>query len=576
MMAMESKRPRAGHEHHQERDHHDQESGEEGSARSGELANRTTDGQTMMHILKANIGTGVLAMPMAFRHVGLWLSLLLVPIIGGICIHCMNILIASHNKLCDRFNYESLDYDQVAALGLACGPKWSRRMAKWAHVVVTSFLMFTQIGFCCVYTLFTVENIQVAMFNLFKVDYSTNTYLLIVFPIIGLISCTSNLKHLARFSTLANVLQFSGLALIFFDLLQFNTFTSGQLVAPSASDYPLDVLADSISAAPLSGQQERQQEMAATSGEVYIKVEQSISMDILSGLPLFFATAVYAFEGIGVVLPLIKEMQYPARILGANGVLNTSMSLVALLYMAMGFFGYAKYGQLVAGSITLNLPETTLNELVRLAFATAIGLSYSLQFYVPWTILWPFIDETLFYSYRPRTHRDKLDILNKLSAENDWTLLEEEEDGGGGYGDEDGDRKEERKLLSATGCVSSPESGQEADDHDSNASTFATSYNSLSVMMKSSRSSLATSGHQLGSYGSLAAGHHHHHQLDSTRLAGARGRKRRNRLEDVMEQDLDEERLPEVQWRPPPRSMRGKRKLVRYSVILLMVAFTCK
>ena len=64
--------------------------------------NRTTDGQTMMHILKANIGTGVLAMPLAFRNVGLWLGLALVPAIGAICIHCMNILIASHNRLWNR------------------------------------------------------------------------------------------------------------------------------------------------------------------------------------------------------------------------------------------------------------------------------------------------------------------------------------------------------------------------------------------------------------------------------------------------------------------------------------------
>ena len=63
---------------------------------------------------------------------------------------------------------------------------------------------------------------------------------------------------------------------------------------------------------------------------------------------------------------------------GWNGVLNTSMILVSCLYIAVGFFGkyfsdfsenfltntplpgYLKYGDNVAGSITLNLPVDQL------------------------------------------------------------------------------------------------------------------------------------------------------------------------------------------------------------------------
>ena len=64
---------------------------------------------------------------------------------------------------------------------------------------------------------------------------------------------------------------------------------------------------------------------------------------------------------------------------GWNGVLNTSMVMVSCLYIAVGFFGYLKYGEVVrtfssevvhllgfltdmkifqnvTGSITLNLP----------------------------------------------------------------------------------------------------------------------------------------------------------------------------------------------------------------------------
>lgn len=73
-------------------------------------------------------------------------------------------------------------------------------------------------------------------------------------------------------------------------------------------------------------------------------------------LPLYFGTAIYAFEGIGVVLPLENNMRTPQDFGGTTGVLNTGMIIVACLYTAIGFFGYLKYGDDVQGSITLNLP----------------------------------------------------------------------------------------------------------------------------------------------------------------------------------------------------------------------------
>ncbi len=73
-------------------------------------------------------------------------------------------------------------------------------------------------------------------------------------------------------------------------------------------------------------------------------------------LPLYFGTAIYAFEGIGVVLPLENKMREPKALRGWDGVLNTAMVLVSCLYIAVGFFGYLKYGEGVEASITLNLP----------------------------------------------------------------------------------------------------------------------------------------------------------------------------------------------------------------------------
>ena len=139
-------------------------------------------------------------------------------------------------------------------------------------------------------------------------DYRIYMAILLI-PMLGLVSIR-NLKYLSPVSMLANILQFTGLGITFYYLFQ-----------------------------DLPSFQER-------------KYVASVSQ-----FPLYFGTAIYAFEGIGIVLPLENQMRTPEAMKGWNGVLNTAMTIVACLYIAVGFYGYLKYGEDVTGSITLNLPD---------------------------------------------------------------------------------------------------------------------------------------------------------------------------------------------------------------------------
>lgn len=60
------------------------------------------------------------------------------------------------------------------------------------------------------------------------------------------------------------------------------------------------------------------------------------------------------------IMPLENEMRTPKSFGGNFGVLNRSMIVIIFLYVGMGFFGYLKYGDHIAGSITLNLPQDEL------------------------------------------------------------------------------------------------------------------------------------------------------------------------------------------------------------------------
>lgn len=84
---------------------------------------------------------------------------------------------------------------------------------------------------------------------------------------------------------------------------------------------------------------------------------------------MFFTVAVYAFEGIGTVLPVYTAMRTRGDFIRPLGVLNISAVLMICIELAIAFLGYVKFGQDCKASITLNMPKEAIYESVRLVFA---------------------------------------------------------------------------------------------------------------------------------------------------------------------------------------------------------------
>jgi proton-coupled amino acid transporter len=59
-------------------------------------------------------------------------------------------------------------------------------------------------------------------------------------------------------------------------------------------------------------------------------------------------------------MPLENSMKNPDHFIGKVGILNIAMLIVVLLYGVIGLFGYLKYGDIVKGSVTLNLPDSEM------------------------------------------------------------------------------------------------------------------------------------------------------------------------------------------------------------------------
>ncbi|XP_060064424.1 proton-coupled amino acid transporter 1-like [Ylistrum balloti] len=306
---------------------------------------------SLMHLLKGNIGTGVLAMPSACKYAGLPNQHTAGPVgvlvIGFIATHCMHMLVNCSRKLCKRTEgLCALGYAEILEESLRTGPPRLQRFHRHGRYTINGFLLLTQFGFCCVYILFVAQNVQQVIQSFHSDSPDVKIYLLVSAALLIPYCFVKNLKHLAPFSTFANLLVIVGLVIVFQELVQG---------LPDVSSRPAITPVDK--------------------------------------LPLYFGTAMFAFEAIGLVMPIENKMRHPEDFGGCVGILNLGMTFVVCLYTAMGFYGYLKYGEEAEGSITLNLPSKNwLFISVNLMYAIAIFISYGLQLYVVVRIIWPAIE----------------------------------------------------------------------------------------------------------------------------------------------------------------------------------------
>ncbi|XP_075229301.1 proton-coupled amino acid transporter-like protein acs isoform X2 [Lycorma delicatula] len=305
------------------------------------LGENCLDAETLIHILKGSLGTGILAMPNAFCNSGLIVGAVATFIIGFICTYCLHVLIRSQYELCKRKRVPILSYPETMRVALQQGPYFLRGFANISVPIVDGFLISYQLGICCVYIMFVATNVkQVADMYVTPIDVRIHMLILLIPLIIQ--TYIRNLKLLAPFSQLANVITFVGIGItmyyVFRDLR------------------PIDSV-------PYVGEPRN--------------------------FVLYMGTTLFALEAVGVILALENNMKTPKSFGGYFGVLNRGMVVIVLLYIFVGFFGYVTFGSTAKGSITLNLPrDDWLAQSVKIIFAIAIFITYALQCYVPIEIIW--------------------------------------------------------------------------------------------------------------------------------------------------------------------------------------------
>lgn len=296
----------------------------------------------LAHLLKASLGSGVLAMPLAFKNAGLLIGCFGTIFIGLICGHVIHVLVKTSQQLCVEVKKPALGYADTCDLVFQNGPKRMRKFAPHIRELADWGLALTHVGACCVYVVIIAESFRQVSVVYGGPEWSVTVYCAMTLIVLIPLTQITKLKYLVPFSAAANFIWLGSICISIYYCLRDT---------PSISD-------------------------------------RNLATDI-TGIPTFISTSLFAMEGIGVVMPIENEMIKPHHFLGCPGVLNVAMTAIALMYGFVGFAGYLQFGEEVRGSLTLNLPQDEiLAQTAKLLVACVMLLSFALVFYVPVDVVW--------------------------------------------------------------------------------------------------------------------------------------------------------------------------------------------
>ncbi|RCK64001.1 Vacuolar amino acid transporter 4 [Candida viswanathii] len=284
-----------------------------------------TDRKAYFLLLKAFVGTGVLFLPKAFANGGLLFSIGVLAFFALLSWWCYSILV--YTKMATRVS-------SFAEIGLKLYGSWLQRLILFSIVI-------SQIGFAAAYIVFTLENLRAFIVNVTSLDTSDlNIIWFIVLQVLIIVplSLIRDITKLSLLAVLANVFILTGiLTIVYFMVYEWAGVNHGQF-----------------------GQ----------NIEYYFNE---------SGFALFIGTAIFAFEGIGLIIPIQESMIHPNNF---PRVLGKVVFTIGVIMIVVGSLGYLTFGENVRTVILLNLPQDSVMVIMtQLLYSLAILLSTPLQLF---------------------------------------------------------------------------------------------------------------------------------------------------------------------------------------------------
>ncbi|XP_014506197.1 amino acid transporter AVT3B-like [Vigna radiata var. radiata] len=282
--------------------------------------------KTFANIFISIVGSGVLGLPYSFKKTGWVTGLLMLFLVAFLTYHCMMLLVRTRRKLQSKEEFPHLN--SFGDLGYAIGGPPGK-------FFVDVMIGFSHCGFCVGYLIF----ISTTLANLAG---DTSTW----HPFLGLTPKVLFLWGCFPFQ------------------LGLNAIPSLTLLAP------LSIFADVVDIAAKS---------VVMVDEVFVFMKNRPPLEAFGGWSVFFyglGVAVYAFEGIGMILPLESEAKDKEKF---GGVLGAAMFLISLLFATFAGLGYFAFGDETQGVITRNLGAGMISGLVQLGLCINLFFTFPLM-----------------------------------------------------------------------------------------------------------------------------------------------------------------------------------------------------
>jgi proton-coupled amino acid transporter len=271
-------------------------------------------------LLKSFVGTGVLFLPKAFLNGGMLFSCLTLLFVAALSYYCFLLLCSTR-----------------IAVPASFGGMGKRLYGKWLLILINFSLVISQIGFSSAYIVFVSENLQAFVLAITDCKkYIPVPYFILMQMVIFLpLSLYRNIQNIQKIAIVADVFILAGLLyLYYFDIYTIAAVNHG--------------IADIAPFNPKSW-------------------------------TLFIGTAIFTFEGIGLIIPIQESMQYPKKF---PSVLAFVMVIITVVFTSMGALSYAAYGSKTKTVVILNMPQDSkFVNAVQFIYSLAILLSTPLQFF---------------------------------------------------------------------------------------------------------------------------------------------------------------------------------------------------
>ncbi|KAF9904264.1 neutral amino acid transporter [Linnemannia zychae] len=277
-----------------------------------------TPAKAVFLLLKSFVGTGIMFLPKAFNNGGILFSSVFLVAIAAISLFSFLLLVESRQVV-------------PASFGDIGGHLYGPAM----RLSVLFAIAISQIGFVCAYMSFVATNLEALARNVLDASemYPSYVFVLVQLVIFIPLALIRNIARLSFTAVVADVFICFGLIyMYYFDIFTLATNGLSDVVLFNPKDFAL-----------------------------------------------FIGTAVFTFEGIGLIIPITESMKEPEKF---PKVLTGVMIGITVLFTSLGALSYATFGSKTQTVILLNLPQQShLVQSVQALYSIAIMLSIPLQLF---------------------------------------------------------------------------------------------------------------------------------------------------------------------------------------------------